>query len=364
MLNKSYAFHGALKPLIILCCAATFFSACGKRRPPLPPVERVFQRAEISGKQIGDRIDIVWKMPARNAGEGSTLKITRVDIYRLAEELSDPLSLTEAEFASRSTLIGSIPISDADFSLREKVFSDKLQIVGQKARLRYSIRFANKEGQKASFSNFFLIEPVQNIARSPLEFKSTVTQDAVVLSWTPPSANLDDSKPVNIVGYNVFKIIEDKAPRLVNPKPVEEPRFSDSDFTFGKRIRYFVRTVSLGRNAEAVESFSSETIEVLPVDNFPPAPPEALTVASAPGVVSLFFAFNLEKDVTGYQIYRSTDNSLPLSEWDLLTPDSVESNTFQDKTTKAGVTYYFYVIAIDGAGNKSAPSEVVSETSL
>ena len=364
MLNKSYAFRGALKPLLLLLCAMAAFSSCGKRRPPLPPVERVFQRAEISGKQIGDRVDIVWKMPARNAADGSTLKITRVDIFRLAEKLTDSLSLTESEFASRSTLIGSIPITEADFALKEKVFSDKLQIVGQEARLRYSIRFANREGQKASFSNFFLIEPVQNVARSPVDIVSTVTQDAIIVSWSPPTSNMDGSEPANVVGYNVFKVFENSVPRLLNPKPLDNPRFVDEDFEFGTKIRYFVRTVSLGRNAEPVESFSSETIEALPLDTFAPAPPDALTIASAPGVISVFFAFNLEKDIAGYKVFRSTDRTLPLGRWDLLTPDAIESNTFQDKSAKAGITYYYFVVAIDLAGNTSEPSEIVDEASL
>src|SRR4051794_15923134 len=77
---------------------------CGKRKPPLPPVERVLQRVDISAMQRGDRVILTWLMPARNAWVGSILNVSRADVYRLAEPLNSPLALSEEEFASRSTL--------------------------------------------------------------------------------------------------------------------------------------------------------------------------------------------------------------------------------------------------------------------
>src|SRR2546423_6040355 len=59
--------------------------SCGKRKPPQPPKERVTQRVELSGFQRGSNVVLSWKMPARNAGKGSILNISGVDIYRLAE---------------------------------------------------------------------------------------------------------------------------------------------------------------------------------------------------------------------------------------------------------------------------------------
>lgn len=364
MLNTRYITVKAFKPLLLLSLIFMLFSSCGKRRPPLPPVERVAQRVELNGRQIGDRVDLFWKMPARNADSGNTLNISRIDIYRLAEKLDESLSLTEAEFAARSTLIGNIPVSDSDFGLKEKVFSDKLQIAGQAARLRYALRFVNSSGQKASFSNFFLIEPAANVAGSPADIKATATQNAVVVEWTAPGANLDGTAPANILGYNVFRTTDKRGERaeLLNENPVAETRFEDQDFVFGTVYRYFVRSVSLGRNAESVESFGSDVFEIRPLDSFKPSPPEALTVAAAPSVISVFFAFNLEPDVVGYQVFRSTDPAVDKNRWTKVSGATMESNTFQDKNVTAGVEYFYYVVAIDSAGNISDPSEVVSET--
>lgn len=340
------------------------FSSCGKRRPPLPPIERVPQRVVVDGRQVGDQVDLVWKMPARNAPKLSSLQISRIDVYRLAEKLSEPLSLTEKEFADRSTLIGSVKVDDSDFGLKELSFSDKLKVAGQPVRLRYAVRLANLSGQKAAFSNFFLIEPIANVGNAPKGLVITVTQTEVSLEWTPPATNLDLTSPPNILGYNIYRSEGTDSFRQLNTKPITRSAFSDNSFRFGTEYKYFLRTVSLGRNAEEVESFASETVGVVPEDAFKPAPPDALTIASAPSVISIFFAFNTEQDIAGYNIYRSEDASLPKGQWQLMNDDLLKTNSFQDKTVAAGITYYYFVVAIDTVGNTSDSSEVVSDNAL
>src|SRR5688500_13659999 len=91
--------------LALITIALLMFFSCGKRKIPLPPMERIQQRVEITGFQQGDQVRLAWKMPARNASDGSILNISRVDVYRLIEPLNSPLSLSEEEFSSRSTLI-------------------------------------------------------------------------------------------------------------------------------------------------------------------------------------------------------------------------------------------------------------------
>jgi len=183
-------------------------AGCGKRKPPLPPVERVAQRVEISGYQQGSRILLSWTMAARNASEGSVLNISRADVYRLTEPAGSPTSISEEEFSSRSTLIATIPISDADFGLKPMTYTDTLTFAGQPARIRYAIRFANAAGQKAGFSNFLVIEPTARVAESPENPTYKVTQDSIDLGWTPPSRNVDGSTPANILGYNIYRIDE------------------------------------------------------------------------------------------------------------------------------------------------------------
>jgi fibronectin type 3 domain-containing protein len=339
-------------------------SSCGKRKPPLPPVERVAQRVNIDGVQRGNEIRVVWQMPPRNAPDGSTLNISRADIYRLAEPLAASLTLSEDEFASRSTLIGSVPIADSDFALKQKTYTDVLRFAGQPVRLRYAVRFVNASGQRAAFSNFLIIEPTAGVAERPRGPELTVSQEAVTIEWQAPEENVDGSTPANISGYNVYRIDAKGATKRLNDDPIPDTEFQDEFFTFGEKYEYFVRTVSLGGNAEQLESLDSTQKSVTPVDTFAPDAPTSLTVAAAPNNISIFFAANIEKDIAGYSVYRSTDPLLAKDKWDLLTAKPIDVTTFQDKTVRSGTTYYYYVKAIDKDGNISGTSEVVSDTAL
>lgn len=337
--------------------------SCGKRTPPVPPRDRVNQRVELSGYQRGNQVVLSWKMPARNADKSSVLNIDRIDIYRLAEPASASLTLSEEEFASKSTLIATLAVKSTDFGLKELNFPDTLEFAGQAARLRYAMRFANASGQKAAFSNFFLIEPTAKVAAGPTSLSETYSQDAVTLSWTEPKANIDGSTPASILGYNVYRSESEKVPaKLLNSSPVTSNTYSDEFFDFGKTYYYFVRAVSLGRDSGPIESKETNIVKISPVDTFAPSPPAAITLAVGQNVISIFFAVNPEKDVAGYRIYRSTDPDLPKKDWTQLTTDLLITNTYQDLKVEPGKTYYYYLTATDKTGNVSEPSEVVSET--
>ncbi|MGH9819750.1 MAG: fibronectin type III domain-containing protein, partial [Pyrinomonadaceae bacterium] len=283
--------------------------------------------------------------------------------YRLAEPLMSPLAMSEEEFASRSVIIASIKITDADFSRKTMTYTDNLEFAGQAARLRYAVRLANASGQKAAFSNFLLIEPAANVAANPTGLKTELTQDAVNLSWTSPEANVNGSKPANIIGYNIYRSASDKeSAALLNKTPITDTKYADRYFDFEKDYYYFVRTVSLGSDAIPTESQESNIVKLHPVDTFAPGPPTAITIAATPTTISLFFPANPENDIAGYKIYRSTDPNLDKAGWALLTPKLLDVTTFQDDKVESGKTYYYYVTAADKKGNVSSPSEVVSET--
>lgn len=337
-------------------------AGCGKRKPPLPPVERVAQRVEIAGFQRGNQVQLSWTMAARNASDGNLLNISRADIYRLTESASSSSTISEEDFASRSTLIATVPISDTDFALKQMTYSDTLNFAGQQVRIRYAVRFANASGQKAAFSNFLVIEPTAKVAEIPNNLSSTISQTSIDLSWNAPAGNIDGSTPANILGFNIYRIDENKSQKLLNSSPINRNEFADKTFEFEKSYTYFVRTVSLGANGEPLESADSKTINVLPKDTFAPNAPGAVTIAASPNTISIFFASNTENDIAGYRIYRAIDANQPKSDWILLTPQLLTTNTFQDTNVESGKTYFYYLTAVDKFGNVSPISEIVGET--
>lgn len=361
--NQFLSKHLFSKAAIALITLVLLTSACGKRLPPLPPLEKVSQRVTIAGFQRGRGVILSWQMPARNAAAGNTQNIDRVDIYRLAEPSDSPLSLTEDEFYSRSVLIKTLPVTAADFALKRLSYTDYLEFENQPARLRYAIRFVNSEGQKATFSNFFVVSPTPKIAGSPARLAAALTQESITLSWSPPETNIDGSKPANILGYNIYRsAAENEAARLLNEAPVTGSNFEDKFFNFDQNYSYFVRAVSGGANGEPLESAESNIVDLTPVDTFAPSAPGSITVAATPNTISIFFAVNPEKDVVGYLIHRSTDPNLAIDRWSLLTSEPLKTNTFEDDGVESGKTYYYYLKAVDSKNNRSAASEVVSET--
>jgi predicted phage tail protein len=351
--------------LVVVIVAA---AGCGKRRPPLPPVERVQQRTELlSGAQQGNEVILSWPAPQRNAPDSSVQSIRRIDVYRLAEKPGAPLALTEDEFAARATLVGSVTYEQIKTAGDTLTYHDALELAGQPTRLRYALRYVNASGQRASFSNFLSIEPAARVAQPPALSQPVMTEDAITITWQPPTANIDGSTPVNLLGYNVYRTDESQTEMSqtpINSALVSGPTYADRNFKFGNNYRYIVRAVSLGTGGAQVESLNSNSVSLAARDVFPPAPPERPSIAPDPsfGRLAIFFAANKETDIAGYNIFRSTDPNLPKGSWTKLNQDLLTRTNYRDDKVESGKTYYYYIVAVDTAGNVSQPSEVASET--
>jgi len=340
-------------------------SHCGKRRPPLPPVENVPQRTELlSGVQRGNQVILSWPAPRRNAPPESVQGIRRIDIYRVAERPDDSLPLTEEEFSSRATLIGSVPFSSIARTAENVTYVDTLML-NEPVRLRYALRYANSAGQRAAFSNFLLIEPATRVSQPPILLSVANESESVVkVRWQTPPANVDNSTPLNLLGYNIYRTARgqnDPAQTPLNTALLTSNEFDDQTFTFGEEYVYLVRAVSLGTSGAQVESLNSNALSGAPRDIFPPSAPRDISHFAAPRRLSLFFPANPERDIAGYNIYRSTDPNAPKENWTKLNRTLLERTTYQDDAVEAGVKYYYYLTAVDTAGNTSQFSTVVSE---
>lgn len=341
-------------------------AGCGKRRPPQPPLESIPQRTELlSGAQRGNQVVLSWPAPLRNASSGSVQSIRRIDIYRLAEKPTAPLPLTEEEFATRSTLIGSVPFETISTAVETITYVDTLELAGEPTRLRYALRYVNAAGQRAAFSNFLLIEPAAKIAEPPVLLDKAVSEAGITVNWKAPTTNIDGSTPVNLLGYNVYRVEQSQnevSQTPLNAALVSGTSYVDKNFSFGEKYTYIVRSVSLGTGGAQVESLNSNALAVEPIDVYAPSAPTDVRINAAPGRISLFFPANPERDVAGYNVYRSLDPAVPLARWVKLNDALLTRTTFQDEAVESSKTYFYYLTAVDTVGNTSAASEVVSDT--
>jgi len=319
----------------------------------------------LSGVQRGNQVILSWPAPRRNAAETSVQSIRRIDIYRVAESSDDPLPLTEEEFSTRATLIGSVPFVSIGSATENLTYEDTLTLT-EPVRLRYALRYVNATGQRASFSNFLLIEPATRVSQPPVLLGVVnESETAVKVRWQTPPANVDNSTPVNLLGYNVYRTDRSQnepAQTPLNSSLLTSTEFNDQTFSFGEEYVYLVRTVSLGTGGAQVESLNSNVLGIAPRDTFPPSAPSSISIAAVLRRLSLFFPANPERDVAGYNLYRSFDPNTPKESWTKLNRTLLERTTYQDDAVESGVKYFYYLTAVDTAGNTSQPSEVVSET--
>lgn len=122
-----------------------------------------------------------------------------------------------------------------------------------------------------------------------------------------------------------------------------------------------VRSVDASNNASA---WSTERVATpLPSvpDSTPPAAPADLQLGfTASGEVNLQWSGNTESDLSLYRIYQSSPPSgSSTGPWVQVGTVAGGLEEFEETLTQDG-TYYYYITAVDGYGNESAASSVVS----
>lgn len=318
--------------------------------------------------QVGPVIRLTWAAPRLDLREDEPSATRRADVYRLRQERSAPPTTLGVEFEEVADIIGFL-----DFETLKKqvtgdgriVFEDRLDLsqsaVLTNTRFEYAVRFVDGRGRPLPFSNIVSIEPVPGIARPPADIAARQEQDAVVLTWTPPAENIDGTAPAQVIGYNVYraKPAAEQLGRPLNDRPLTDPSFVDRNFLYLTPYVYVVRSVSQGPDT-TVESADSERLELTPRDTFAPSKPTNLTVASAGGVVSLFWPTNPEGDVVGYNVYRAEGDAS--GQFKKITDRPVTRATFRDEKVRNGARYAYRITAVDRYGNESPPSDPVVET--
>ena len=361
-MKASSFLHFCLLPFAF--CLLISLCSCGKIGDPLPPIPRApLTVSELTASQQGTRVVLSFPL----ARTPRSIRLARVEIYRLIESADAPAGLPQDDFSARSTMIAQIPGDRIPVARATVTYNDLIQFVpgSPSSRYRYAVRIVNANGVAADFSNYAVITPITEIAQPPVDLRAKLSQLELEITWSPPKANESGTSPANIAGYNIYRHTGDSTNRL-NSQPLRETRQIDRSFQFGTTYEYFVRALSLppgsSNLALAIESNDSQSVELTPKDTFPPAPPDSIKIASINGVVSMFWPSNSEPDLAGYHIYRSEDGNAPPERWVKLTPRIHTPTTFRDDKVTVGKQYFYQLTAVDTSGNESARSATVSET--
>lgn len=131
--------------------------------------------------------------------------------------------------------------------------------------------------------------------------------------------------------------------------------YADSGLTQLTSYTYNVTSVDNVGN-ESTGSSINVTTSATP-DTTPPAVPTGLTAIAGNNQVTLSWNANTETDLSGYNLYKSTDGS-SFSKY--LT--SLTGTSYTDTQVTNGSTYWYKLTAIDTSNNESAQSSSVSAT--
>ena len=401
----------------MLLATAGFLAAaggCGKKGPPLAPLNLAPEAPQgLVGRRLGDTVYLQMRVPAKSASGTGPFSVDHLDVYAVTIAPGAVMPANR-DLLKPEHVVGTIAVQpplDPDAPEPETpdprprpgdmvTFTERLTAAqmtpetltqppaaktpppapstpsGQPAapvppsgpqvltRL-YVVQGVPRRGSAAARSPRVEI-PLLRAPDPPTPGSSSWDESSIILTWTPPATNTDEASGVQ---YNVYAAPaagsgaaaappgSPAAPAPLNPQPLSDTTFSHPGAEPGKEQCFVLRSVAMVGTA-AIESAPSAPACVTPQDTFAPAPPAGLAAVGGAGVVNLIWDASPASDLAGYLVLRGPAGGDTLQP---LTPQPIAETRFSDRTAAPGVRYAYAVVAIDKAGNRSAPSDKVEE---
>ena len=343
-----------------------FFPSCGKKGPIYPPVEKIPKNVEgFKIIQQGDEVALLWLNPSAYIDGSPMPNLAGIEIWNFEEEKESEeefAPLMEESFIEGAEILVHIPREKfpehqvdrkgSPLSMRFS-YRFKLSDIGTR-RLSFAMKVKDDRGRFTDFSELRSIVP-QVAALPPENLSAAVHKDSIELNWDPPSKNIDQSQPLVLFGYNVYRSSGEGEAARVNSLLLSENRYEDKNFVFGNLYRYHIRSSST-EASPFLESQESKPIEILAKDTFPPEPPGGLVAIAGESSIALSWDPSGESDLAGYKVLRRLEGAGKFVE---LTPEGVQENSYSDASVEKGKRYEYAVVALDRFGNISSKSKSV-----
>ncbi len=324
-------------------------------------------------RQLGDRLRLSWKAPARNEdGSSESVDLETARVLRRVIDVPPPAPPSEEPPAPEGTppneeaappapspppfQAEAIVVDEVDSSgLGEtKLYEEPVDPAWIGKRVEYAVLYENRKGRESALSGIARIEPTNTLA-APGRPSAEAGDGFVALSWSGPA-----EAPAGLA-FSVYRRLEDAmaypdAP--LNPEPLPVTTFEDRSAVFGASSCYVVSAVL--EPPGTISSLPSEEVCITPLDRFPPAAPSGLVAVASEKAILLSWREVEAKDLKGYRVYRGASAEGPFAAL-----GEVTQSSYTDESAPPGETSFYYVTAIDDAPgtNESSPSDV-AEASL
>jgi hypothetical protein len=357
----------------LVLCAPSAGAGGPRSRVAGSPKEAQLVR-DLRAVRKGDKVTLTWSQP-RDAENGQSfeghLAVARI-CRNISATISDsglacshavrqinlerPVGLAASAVHGKSNaetkvrLIDILPESQDD--------SDHLQFAV------YEVEFRDDRGQRAGFSNPVAVPLAPVLPVKGLH--SDLDSRGVYLIW---ENEIERQPSLLKFDYRIYRSEKGSSKRIAVPylravvHTTEGERWSavDLGIEWEKTYLYSVTPVTSVYSKEGhligeFEGDDSALLEITTHDVFPPAVPERLLAIvnrnPEKGSVDLLWAPNIEKDISGYNVYRREENGQ--SARIALVP--ISSVSFQDVNVLAAHKYFYCISAVDVRGNESARS--------
>jgi fibronectin type 3 domain-containing protein len=185
----------------------------------------------------------------------------------------------------------------------------------------------------------------------PVGLKAKADTGYIYLTW-------EKNKESDLMGYRIFRTINGNNSQkfvLLNTNPIKENSYKDKLPTSAKN-KFVYKIIAMDTSFNKSEE-SDLAITQLP-DATPPVQPLLKRVNNIEKTMVIEWIGNKDGDLKGYEVYRSNSKEGYSKINKEILPES--QLMFVDQTTEPEKEYFYYLIAIDSAGNKSVPSNKIS----
>ncbi|MCL2502697.1 MAG: hypothetical protein FWE99_06140 [Bacteroidales bacterium] len=255
-------------------------------------------------------------------GDGYTGELTLIASFEAGEAPTGAL-VTFVDTLARSTILQTYSYAVADVNS-----SYKISPISERVSIQYS----------------------GGMLPIPLIIEAQLRGDRILVVWE------DVSDRSSVVGYHVWRSALDNGgvtveeSRIVATLPYNQNSYIDSLLIPGVHYRYALE--SIGFDGET--SSQSMHAGVMVPQRLPLSPGQVSAIAS--DRVMLSWDNPLDPSITGIRIYRTAINE----QASLLTTLPADQTTFEDRTAKRGIQYFYYIVTVNNRNQESKPDEPVS----
>lgn len=309
------------------------FNSCGVKGPPLQPVPGIIPPVEkVKIYQKGGFLFVSISLP-ESYPDNTSLKIKKVKVYYSFYPIGKIVDLKKFLKEAKSEELSP---EEKNIVLKKEIkdFDKSFKI------LIYCWDLRNKRSQPSKLFEFEVKKPPPR----PENLRAEVREDGIYLKWEMGEETRDK-------GFFVYLFNGEEFEKL-NTEPIVKKEFIFKDFAWEKEYKFRVSTVL----KNIYESEDSEEISVIPVDKFPPPPPENLVAIPEEGFILLKWDGVDVPDLEKYNVYRMENGKR-----ELLTLKGTKETFFEDREGEKGKIYKYFVTAVDKRGNESIPSNFVEE---